>query len=537
MTPSPRATSQAFVRSLGAELALPGLGRIVYGLVWLLPALMLAWRIVGGTLAGDLFEHAAAVRELATHPFGPLNPIVALDVPHTLLSPYSLLAAAIVRLSGFDPFNVLALAGFVNVVVLALGFRAFMRIFSPSNLALVLAAVFAFFLWGSAPLHLGVDPLIWSGFLNLQSLSYGLPYPSALAMGLAFFGLALTAGYLQRGGRLRLVAVIVIQAVVVILHPYTAFFILVGLGALIIAHGSRAEIRRSIAATLAIAAGSLIALFWPYFSVVQLLTGQVGAFDPEQREMYSAVLLRTWPALAGIPFLVLRLRSNRRDPLTWLIGGLAAAYVLGFLTARFTLGRELPYVVLGLDIALAIGVARILTRPNEAAPPERAPAERAAAERATGWRARVTARTVVTICLLAVLLLGSASVFEVLTTGDSHADVEGLAMMTGQYDVVLADQPSYPAVPTWGGKVVAWNGALAFIPDIVQRRADAAAFFGSDETLAERQAILRKYAVQWVLYDRSGPAFTPAFEASIKGWGSPYATSPDGTYVLVAVTP
>ena len=507
-----------------AGLAMPNLGLLVYGLVWLLPALLLAWRTVGGTLAGDLFEHAAAVRELATNSLHPANPILNVDLPHTLFSPYSLVAAAIVRLTGLDPFNLLSVAGFINVVILAAGFRAFVRIFSKSNVALVLAALFAFFLWGSAPLHLGVDPLIWSGFLNLNSLSYGLPYPSALAMGLAFFALAILARYLQRGGRALLVAVLLIQSLVTIIHPYTALFVAIGLAALVIAYGSGEAARRCLAAAAALALGTLLALAWPYFSIVELLTGQVGAFDPEQRDMYSAVLLRVLPALVGLAALGLRFRHGRRDPLVWLFSLSAGVYALGYLAGRFTLGRELPYVIVCIDVALAIGVAEFLAN-STGRDPHR------------GRLARLPARAVVAICLVPVILLGAAAVGEVLTTGDQHADVEGLAKLTGQYEVVLADQESYPAVPPWGGKLVSWNGALAFIPDIEERRSDAAAFFGAAETPAARLAVLRQYGVRWVIYDRDGPTFNAAFEASVPQWGSPFATSPDGIFVLVAVGP
>jgi hypothetical protein len=515
-------TGAAIWRDL--QLITPAVGLVVYAMVWLIPALTLAWRIAGGTLGWDLFEHAAAVRELATHPFQPGNPILLVDLPHTLFSPYSLLAAAIVRLSGADPFDVLSIAGFVNAVILAAGFRAFVRIFTKSDLALILSAAFALFLWGSAPLHLGVDPWVWSGFLNLDSLSYGLPYPSAVAMGLAFFALSLLATFLQRGGRLRLAAAVVIQALVVVLHPYSALFIVIGLAALIVAYGSRLEVRRSVAAVAAIATGTVVCFAWPYFSIVQLLTGQVGAFDWEQRAMYSAVVLRIFPALVGLPFLALRFRADRRDPLAWLFGGLSAVYVVGVLTAHYTLGRELPYVMICLDIALAIGFAGILSRAPDPEPRQ-------------GRLASLPVRGIVAACLLPVVLLGSAAVVEVLTTGETHADVEGLARLTSQYDVVLADHASYPAVPTWGGKLVAWYGALGFIPDIVERRSQAAAFFDPSETLDERLALLRQYGVRWVLYGRNGPTFSAAFEASIPQWGKPYATSPDGAFVLVSVGP
>jgi alpha-1,6-mannosyltransferase len=233
-------------------------------------------------------------------------------------------------------------------------------------------------------------------------------------------------------------------------------------------------------------------------------------------------VLRIFPALVGLPFLALRFRADRRDPLAWLFGGLSAVYVVGYVTARYTLGRELPYVMVCFDVALAIGIAEYLSRRRDPSPTLR-------------WLARVPARGIVAICLIPVVLLGSTAVVGVLTTGETHADVERLAKLTGQYDVVLADQASYPAVPTWGGKLVAWNGALAFIPDIVERRSQAAAFFDPSETLAQRLALLRQYSVRWVLYDRGGAASTAAFDESISQWGTPYATSPDGAFVLIQV--
>jgi len=64
---------------------------------------------------------------------------------------------------------------------------------------------------------------------------------------------------------------------------------------------------------------------------------------------------------------------------------------------------------------------------------------------------------------------------------------------------------------------------------------EAAAFFDPSETLAQRLALLRRYSVRWVLYDRGGAPSTVAFDASISQWGTPYATSPDGAFVLIKV--
>ena len=53
----------------------------------------------------------------------------------------------------------------------------------------------------------------------------------------------------------------------------------------------------------------------------------------------------------------------------------------------------------------------------------------------------------------------------------------------------------------------------------------------------DRIALLHEYSVRWVIYDSQAATSSADFVASIAGWGTPFASSPDGTYVLVSVNP
>src|SRR5215211_473789 len=63
----------------------------------------------------DAWEHAAAVRELARHPFSPEHPLLPVDAPHQLENPYALLLAFTTRVTGLSLTTVFALGGVLNL--------------------------------------------------------------------------------------------------------------------------------------------------------------------------------------------------------------------------------------------------------------------------------------------------------------------------------------------------------------------------------------------------------------------------------------
>src|SRR5215218_8717586 len=73
----------------------------------------------------DAWEHAAAVRELARHPFSPEHPLLPVDAPHQLENPYALLLAFTTRVTGLSLTTVFALGGLLNLGLMFVGTAMF----------------------------------------------------------------------------------------------------------------------------------------------------------------------------------------------------------------------------------------------------------------------------------------------------------------------------------------------------------------------------------------------------------------------------
>jgi hypothetical protein len=85
-----------------------------------------------------------------------------------------------------------------------------------------------------------------------------------------------------------------------------------------------------------------------------------------------------------------------------------------------------------------------------------------------------------------------------------------LSGATAQYDVVLSDLATSDYVPAFTGKVVAMLKPLPFVPDAEARRADVTRFFSASCPQAEREQIIRKYDVKWILLNKE----------SVPGWAA-----------------
>jgi hypothetical protein len=81
-----------------------------------------------------------------------------------------------------------------------------------------------------------------------------------------------------------------------------------------------------------------------------------------------------------------------------------------------------------------------------------------------------------------------------------------LSRFVPQYDVVISDFATKLIIPTFGGKLVASNHPLAFVPDHDQRRKDVKDFFSAKSDYNTRIAIIRKYGCRHILVSRKNPA-------------------------------
>ena len=489
-------------------------GRYAYGLLGALLFGLLLARTTNQLWAGDFWEHAAVVRELATNPFRPRHPILPLEIPHAFYSPYGLALAWFSRLAGLDAIAVLSLAGLLNLALLLAGLYSLVVRLGGGGLAACLALLFTLLLWGQAPWP-------YSGFFHLEALGSVLPYPSTFAMALTLWGLS-GAIALVRDGRAGWAAVLgALSGCVLLVHPTTALFLFAGLGAFGVGFFSRARARLSAALLAAVVVGVALAFAWPYYPFGHLLLAPDPEFHRASRVFYDDVLGRCWPALLAVPIVAWRLRANWRDPLGLLFVGLGAVYFGAALLERWGFGRLISNLVLVSHLCLAlwltsadrhVGVSRL--------------------DRMARWA------VVVPIGLAMLLMVAELRPFlrESLPGRDSsYEHLAFLARFVGQYDVVFSDERTSLMIPALGGKVVSFPRPLHFVPDGAERRADVRRFYDERTSSEERTRILQRHGADWLLINAAGSAVSSSAVPSFRRLGRVVYTDERRKLTLVRI--
>jgi hypothetical protein len=435
-----------------------------------------------GHWIGDFWEHSAVVRELATHPLHPRHPLLLVDAPHAFANPYAWIVAMLCRLTGATSVSALAAASVVNLVLLFVALRVFVRSLAPRRAEAVsfYLLLFMLLLWGR-------DPWQFSGFYHVDVLNHALAYPSACAFWVSLLLLALNAKRVAGGASRFVLVTIPMSALVLLVHPPTFLFVATGLVAMAIDAPKRRSEVLIAAASLAIAVA--IALVWPFFPLWKLLTGASEAFNVNNAAMYSQPLQRTFPALLGIPLLVASARRTGRWSLPVWIAMLLAMYVFGFVSAEYNYGRVIFFIVFLLQLEIATFVAQLESR-------------RARGRMRDAW-------PLATAATVAVCMLFSAP--ELLTTARdtiwgqrTDAGYAFLGREVGQYDVMMADLTAGWVAASFGGKLVSVQHPLAFVSqaELQARRAAVKAFFDPATSQAERGRLLTRYQVSYVLAPR-----------------------------------
>jgi hypothetical protein len=448
---------------------------------------LMVFQAINGQWGGDFWEHAAVVRELATHPLSPVHPILLSDAPHSFYSPYALGIALIARTTGLDAVTTFSVAGVVNLTVFLFSLGLFVSVLFPENREATsfYALLFILFLWGMSQYSA-------SGFFNLLSLSYTLPYPSTFAASMVFMALAMWI-WLVRDGHVRwIIPIAAVSGVVLLSHPLTYIFLAVGLVAILVAEQPR--LRPALWLMMLVFAASLLAAaVWPYYPFFKMIL-----FDPAYNNylktdsvcFYQSIPYRVLPALIGVPVIIWRMRVNWRDPLGLMFVMLVSVYMFGAMFEQWTFGRVLSPIVLILQISLAASVARV--------------------ESSLDYKSLSPSVQRGVYCLIIVFfsLACSAWYFPHIlqrSMPDSPSvriEFAFLSRFIPQYDVVLSNFNTKLIIPTFGGKIVASDRPLAFVPDLQQRRQDVNDFFSSKSDNDARLAIARKYGCRHILLSK-----------------------------------
>jgi hypothetical protein len=479
----------------------------VFGFLFWLVMSLAYWRV---PLCCDAGQHAAVVERLKAsllHPRHPMADLPGAGSPY--YSPYAVAQGAFARLTGLTGWETVRLAGPLNLLVLLTGIGRFVRALTPRPWAPVLAVAAMTLLWGT-------ERAWWSGYLGLMSMTGNLGYPSAFAIGLAFWAWALTGARARDERQVRYVGpsgqrglagyagLGALYGLILLVHPITAMA--AALGAVAFVAGWQRGWRPAVLGRWALTGlvALAIAASWPYFDVFALAGDD--SVDWMHRRLYEQLGGQFWLALLGLPALWLRWRRDSwRDPLVLLfaLDSLLVAY--GWVSGHYTYGRVLGLALVPLQFALAVELAA--PRP---------------------WhRARK-------------VLAGAAAAGACV----GFLTVQGGAVVPRSLDPVGFEQPSRWPTYAWAaqhirpGEVVISDGHYAprslagYGPNLAapiwpdpalaerertRRLADVRAYLAPDSTRAERTAVARRYHARWLLLTRWHPV---PEEAVVVAWST-----------------
>ncbi|MDQ4068006.1 MAG: hypothetical protein M3203_00770 [Actinomycetota bacterium] len=467
-----------------------------YPILGAVVVLLVVSYVAKGAWAGgvDIWEHAAAARELAARPFDPRHPLLAgVDAPHQFFSPYHLALGMLSRVTGLSIIAVFNIASVANVVLLVVGLRLFVNGLGLRRHTDFWALVFMLLLWGPGA-------WVFSGFHHFDVLPLVSSYPSTFAKGAVFVALWAHLKFLRSGNHRWLLPTLAISFVIILAHPVNAVGL--GVGVLALAWTIPDERRdRALVLTVAVLGASMVlAVLWPYYSVTELLFGAGqeafrAAGDAGDADMYKNVPSRLALALVVFPFVYRRLQAWRRDPLVLMFVGLIAAYLYGYFTEDWSFGRL---------IASAQIVASIILAEERAVVGEMAAALGELGRPLQRWVQVTTAALV--LAGLFFLRNGFDVLPERLVGGAPYHWVHGyvdpveisdfayLREHGRTYPVVISDLYTSLEVPTFGPKVLEVARAQAFV-DTSERGSDQSTFYDPATTNETRRQIIAKHGV------------------------------------------
>ena len=439
-----------------------------------------------GLWYGDFWEHSAVVRELATNILRPRHPQLLLDAPHAFYSPYTVMVALLARAFHSDAVRTLSLMGLVNLGLWFIGLRlfAFSMVTKNRSATAFYTLILTLFWWGS---------FAWAGFggfFHFGVLGHILPYPSTFAVALALIAIGLNQLRMETRRRAYFIPIFLFAVIVLISHPITFLFFTVALVSQSCVDRGSVHFQLILIAVL-LSLTFLVADYWPYFPVRDFFLFESGKYHFSNRLMYHQVASKIWPALIGVPLVIATVKSNWRRPLVLMLATLLGIYGFGAISDQYAYGRLVSYIVLLLHIVIAEHISLLESKLHEF--------------HRSSWFARLVVP--VSVTAIAVILFFKPLKFTLDKALRDHPPTykhyQFLSEFTGQYEVVLADILTSWMVPTFGGKIVATEHPLAFVPDYDVRRHDVERFFNKESELAERQQIVQKYKATYLLLKKS----------------------------------
>ncbi len=457
-------------------------------------------------LDADAWEHHRAVLALEHDLRHPGNPTYATDEPSIRYSPYSVTLAMIARSTGISAYDALSGAAVVNTLLLLMALWWWLRGYGLAPAA-PLALLAIIFLYGQPP-----------GYANSNALS-DLPWhqvnPSAFALPIMIFSWAWLYRAKGRGLIGFVLGSTLLLAVAVLCHGMTG--VLGAFGLWVTAVGSdRSRWARVIATVVVCGLAFGLAAMWPWYDFL-LAVGH----SPDKWYWFNPaifkLMLLVWclPAiLASVAALPIRDDPFIRTALLATVGLIAIAFV-GAAAGSATLAR-LPLA--GLIFPQAV-VGVFLYRSGAMDPRSWPTRIKQLLDRNQATMSRALVET-----LVAGLIVAMAFPNIWLVMREPHLARNWISPLMGREDkqphhwdhydallsphikagdVVLAEPLTAWPVPSFGGRVVSAQHLEFFTPNQRERLGDTDRFFTPQTPHSDRVALIDRYAVSWLLLDRS----------------------------------
>ena len=242
----------------------------------------------------------------------------------------------------------------------------------------------------------------------------------------------------------------------------------------------------------------IASLFWPYYPILDLLTGSSAVFHTSNLVMYYDLIKRVWINIALLPLLIWAFKDRTARIILLWFASLCFLYIFGFLSGNYSYGRIISFCILLFHLL----VAECLTRFEISA-----------------QRSNIFATQLYRILLFTSLLFISLSwlpstftrMLTIVNHASKHLDVSNqityknllfISNYLRNNDLVLSDIETSWLIPTFGGRVVAALHPQAFIPDLLTRQSDIDVFYQVDTSKDQRLKILERYRPRYLLLDQ-----------------------------------
>lgn len=451
----------------------------------------------------DYWEHTASIKEMSRNLLEPQNPLLQLGGSTTLrYTPYIFLLALLKKITGIDIFSLIAIISILNFFLLTIGIYLFCREYFSDKEQPLYTLITLLFLWGGS--------FNFSSEYNLRFLSYTLFYPSEVTFSLSFIGLFYILRFVRYDKLSDYWKYLFLTIFIVLSHPLTGSFFLLGAFLLTITEGKR-RLRNTGFYFLSLLIISLLLILWPYYPFLKAVFNTISTPWAEETRTYlytTKNIYKIGPALLGIPIIFLLLIKKKYHFITYGFILCASIYVFTYKPKIYLGERYIFYVIFFLHLALSwylrtLGLLSFrrmketLTNLNE--------------------------KNIHTLIFALMLVLGIS--YQILKLGFEQTGytidfkpkpivqkyknpIANYNLLKGKIkrgDIIMSDPLTSWLIPTLtDAKIVALYHDNPLVPDNEKRVEDSIKFYESDTPLKTRKAILKKYNVTHFLlnFDR-----------------------------------